>query len=121
MKRKRTLRCVLAALCLGAFAGSAVPAPAAVPTGQIIAVFGNAPFPFATPRVVVIKGNPAVFHNFDTVLHNVTSTQGLFASATIGLGKSSTIAAVANLAPGTYNFVCSLHPAMKGQLIVRAL
>jgi plastocyanin len=118
--RKRTIRLLLAALCLAAFAGSAAPAPAAVPTGQIVAVFGNAPFPFATPRVVVIQGNVAVFHNLDTVLHNVTSTtRGLFASATIGFAKSSTIAAVAKLKPGTYNFYCTLHAAMKGQLIVK--
>jgi plastocyanin len=120
MTRKRTIRITLAAFAFAALAGASVPSNAAL-NGQIIAIPGNAPFPFPTARVVVAQGSVAVFHNFDTVLHNVTSTKGLFASASIGLGKSSTISAVARLAPGTYAFVCTFHPAMKGQLIVRKL
>jgi len=120
MTSRRTLRIGLAALALATFAGSGVPSNAA-PTGQIIAIPGNAPFPFPTARVVVTQGSAAVFHNLDLVLHNVTSTKGLFASQSIGLGKTTTISAVARLAPGTYAFVCTFHPAMKGQLIVRKL
>jgi len=91
------------------------------PQGQIIAVFGNATFPFPTARVVITPGSTVTFRNFDVVAHNVTSTAGLFSSATIGLSGATSVNRVNLLPPGTYPFVCSLHPNMKGALIVKKL
>jgi polyvinyl alcohol dehydrogenase (cytochrome) len=78
---------------------------------------------FATPVVVVGQGDTLLFNNLDPVAgHNLTSDDGgrTFASATIAQGQSSEVAGVDKLAPGTYNFVCTLHAWMKGAIEVTA-
>jgi len=43
----------------------------------------------------------------------------LFYSPLIGLNQSEEVLGVGNLKPGTYSFLCTLHPGMKGKLIVQ--
>ena len=88
-----------------------------LPTGRIIAIFGNSSFPFATARVVISQGSTVTFTNLDVALHNVTSSR--FSSASIGLAKSTPVNGTASLPPGTYAFRCTFHPLMTGALIVK--
>lgn len=81
---------------------------------------------FVPPDVTVNRGDGVVHHNTDPFDHNLTSVergsdgQPLFAGATIGAGQSATVEGVSRLAPGTYDFVCTLHAAnMRGTLTVR--
>lgn len=94
---------------------------------------------YATPAVVVPQGNGATYVNGDAIAHDVQA-DGVFGSDTnpwcapngfalghcpafwtpvIGLGKSVPVQGVLGLTPGTYPFTCSIHPGMKGSLIVQ--
>ena len=46
------------------------------------------------------------------------SPAGLFGTPLIGLGESATVAGVEALAPGEYEFYCSLHANMRGTITV---
>ena len=48
--------------------------------------------------------------------HTVTAADGSFDSGQIPSGNA--VSFVAPSAPGTYQFVCTIHPSMQGQLIV---
>jgi plastocyanin len=69
--------------------------------------------------VLIRQGDPLNYTNLDTVTHNVVSDTGLFQSSTVGLGTTTAVNGVNTLSPGTYQFHCSLHPWMTGQLIVK--
>jgi polyvinyl alcohol dehydrogenase (cytochrome) len=96
---------------------------------------------FATPYMVVQRGGALQYANFDLVRHDVvqdvtadhTSLKSgkakwcrqfrkgkcpLFYSPLIGLDESENVLGVSSLKPGTYSFYCTLHPGMKGKLIV---
>ena len=70
------------------------------------------------------QGEKLVFHNGDTVAHDVTATsQGkdnkpLFTSGSTDAGKSATVDGAQYLTEGHYDFICSIHPNMKASLHV---
>jgi plastocyanin len=65
-------------------------------------------------------GGPLNFTNLDIVQHDVVSDDGIFRSDLIGLGQTTPIEGLENVQAGrTYGFFCSIHPGMRGQLIVR--
>jgi plastocyanin len=111
-----------AALLLGLLsAGPSSSGAVKITTGQIIALPG-ATLPlgnYATPTVVVRRGNSAVFRNYDIAQHDVDSNNFLFSTPLIGTGKSITIWQVATLPVGKYQFHCSLHSWMKGRILVK--
>jgi plastocyanin len=116
--RKRVAAAVLAAAALALAApqvSSAANSPLPVIAGPSAALSG-----YATPRIVLPRGRTLIFRNFDVTFHNVVSkTPNLFASALIGLGKNAKVAGTQSLKSGSYDFICTLHSAMKGVLIVR--
>jgi len=68
------------------------------------------------PAVLTVKiGTRVVWTNYDSVLHNVQSADGSIKSKTISNGQ--TVAYTFNK-PGTYDYICGLHPSMKGKVIV---
>lgn len=79
---------------------------------------------FLPNTVVSPEGSEVTFANFDQTIHDVTAVdrgpdnQPLFRSALIGYQESAPVEGTADLAPGTYAFICSIHPGMKGDLIV---
>jgi polyvinyl alcohol dehydrogenase (cytochrome) len=77
---------------------------------------------YATPVVVASQGDTLRFNNLDPLGgHDLKSvTPGLFSSPVIGGGETAPVAGVDKLAPGTYRFVCSVHPWMNGVLEVGA-
>jgi plastocyanin len=55
--------------------------------------------------------------NNDSTTHTLTSkTVGRFDTGDIGAGRQASFTAPS--APGTYQFVCTIHPFMTGTLIV---
>ncbi len=69
------------------------------------------------PQTLVVNLNDTVRAiNNDGVPHTVTSDQGLFDSGTIRPGKSKQAVAKRR---GTYPYHCSIHPFMKGTIIVQ--
>jgi plastocyanin len=72
------------------------------------------------------QGERLIFHNGDTVAHDVTASQQgpdnkpLFKSPITDAGKSATVDGTQYLATGHYDFICSIHPNMKATLHVTA-
>jgi plastocyanin len=114
------------------------PATAAV----AVTVPGSFVAGFATPAVVASQGEAITYANADIAPHNFIAldvflakkaakkTQWcsaydkgkcpIFWSDTIGAGATTDVRGVENLEAGaTYTFFCSVHPNMKGTLIIR--
>ncbi|MDX6581953.1 MAG: Cupredoxin-like domain [Solirubrobacterales bacterium] len=76
---------------------------------------------FLTPSVTIQPGEKLSFLNPDVAAHDVTSVEpGLFASKTVGAGSEVPVTGADSLPPGVYEFLCSVHPYMKGTLTVGA-
>lgn len=90
--------------------GAATSAAAAPPV-QVIGIDGMR---FQPGSLVIRQGERVTWANKDFVPHTATHADA-FDSGHIGPGGSWSFVA---LKPGTYNYVCTFHPSMKGVLIV---
>ena len=111
------MRLRTALLQLGAVLAFAVIAPvalsqAAKPGAAI--VIKN--FDFSPMTVTIPVGGQVTWTNKDGEIHTVTSLDGAFRSGGLDQDDSFTFRFTK---PGTYAYVCSVHPRMKGQVIVR--
>jgi plastocyanin len=71
---------------------------------------------FAPARITVAAGTKVTFTNDGTQPHNASSADG--GGWDTGLLTKGQSASVTFNQPGTYNFICSPHPSMIGQVIV---
>ena len=72
---------------------------------------------FIPTRLTVKVGEKVTWRNDDSVDHNVIAQQGAdFKSRAFGQGGTYTFRPKE---PGTINYVCTLHPGMDGELVVR--
>jgi polyvinyl alcohol dehydrogenase (cytochrome) len=92
----------------------------------IVAGPGAASTTYATPAMVTQPGAALTFGNLDAAQHDVTAVEKdpkgkpLFGTPLIGLGQTAPVEGTDRLTAGrTYEFFCSIHPGMRGQLIVR--
>jgi plastocyanin len=70
-----------------------------------------------TPSVLSVSAGTAVtWINKDDTPHLVVSTQNKFASGVLDEDQRFTVTLTE---PGTYDYFCSIHPKMQGQLVVR--
>jgi plastocyanin len=110
--RTRTLINAVATAML--LAGS----PAAISTAQAqqsnAVVIKN--FDFAPMSITVKAGTSVTWKNLDGEPHTVTSADGLFRSGAIDQNESFTFKFDK---PGTYKYVCSIHPKMMAAVIVQ--
>jgi plastocyanin len=116
------------AICATAFigAGALLALPADTPSTPRTASTGDQPatdqpftdlvieeFAFGSPSVRTGATVPVV--NRDGVEHTVTADDGTF-DITVGPGSTTTFDAPST--PGTYTFVCLIHPSMSGSIAV---
>jgi len=98
----------------------AVPGLPGAPGGgaglPILSLPGSVATTFLPPLAVVPQGSGATYINLDIANHNVQSTQGLFRSAVVSTGGTAAVVGVENLPPGSYPYICVIHPYMKGTL-----
>jgi plastocyanin len=82
---------------------------------------------FDASEYMLDQGEVLTFKNADTASpgpHNVTATdkgpdgKPLFASETIGNGKQAPVGGAQQLAAGSYDFICTVHPFMAATLVV---
>jgi plastocyanin len=87
-------------------------------------IYAAPPNQFVGGDITIAQGEKVTFTNGDTVTHDVTAaTKGtdgnpLFASEKIGAGQSAGVAGAEYLTTGSYAYICSIHPGMKGTITV---
>jgi polyvinyl alcohol dehydrogenase (cytochrome) len=81
---------------------------------------------YATPTATAPVGGPLDFSNLDNVQHDVSSVETtpagdpLFRTPLIGLGETVPVEGLDRVESGrSYEFFCTLHPGMRGNLVVR--
>jgi plastocyanin len=109
MDRRRRLVAAVAGMALIALLG----AGSAVAADQAVAISG---FTFSPTTVTVGVGDTVTWTNSDAQAHTATSGSAWDTGA-IGGGDSTS---VTFRSAGTYDYVCSFHPAMTGRVVVRA-
>jgi plastocyanin len=101
--------------------------PVAPPTGTaILAGPGAASTTYATPVMVTQVGGPLSFANLDLPQHDVVADElapdgtPLFSSRLSGIGEVVPVEGLDRVQSGRqYGFYCSIHPGMRGTLLVR--
>jgi plastocyanin len=73
-------------------------------------------FHFTPVSLTVSSGTAVVWKNLDGEPHTVVSDAGLFRSSGLDQDDSFTFKFDK---PGTYRFICSIHPQMMGTIIVQ--
>lgn len=95
--------------------GPGYPAPSGVTAPPAAAVLTIQGFEFVAPAVA--PGAPLTVSNLDATEHTVTAKDGSFRSGAVSGGQQATV--TAPVAPGQYDYFCSIHPDMTGTLTVR--
>jgi plastocyanin len=73
-------------------------------------------FHFSPMSLAVPAGTEVIWKNLDGEPHTVVSIEGVFRSS--GLDQNDSFAFKFDR-PGTYKFLCSIHPQMLGTIIVK--
>src|SRR5215207_7784777 len=109
---------VLATGCGGGNSGpSAGAAPSAGGSSGTPSAITISNFKFSPSTLRVKDGSRIKVANDDSAPHTVTSDDGnSFDSGTVASGASTTVQAPA---AGTYSYHCTIHPFMKGELVVK--
>ncbi len=132
---RRSIVSLIACVCV-------VWAPAHARAAEALAGPGGFAAGFLTPVVVIAPGEAITFTNLDAAPHNFVASDAfvpkkaakkakwcsgfdkgkcpLFWSPTIGTGESAAVEGTDKVEAGAqYAFICTLHPNMKGTLVVR--
>nr|WP_286150318.1 cupredoxin family copper-binding protein [Mycobacterium sp. ST-F2] len=88
--------------------------PAPAPAGPNAVDIDN--FAFAPAELTVPAGTTVTWTNHDEDPHNVVAEGGQFRSPTMGSGATFSYAFTT---PGTFTYVCGIHPFMHGTVVVR--
>jgi plastocyanin len=75
-------------------------------------------FAFAPKSMTVSPGATVTVKNNDSTAHTLTANNKSFDTGGINAGGSKTFTAPTK--PGTYAYICTIHPFMKGTLVVKA-
>ncbi|MGQ0632243.1 MAG: plastocyanin/azurin family copper-binding protein [Sporichthyaceae bacterium] len=114
----RPAAAVTGALAITALATLGMPAATAAPTAVSGATIDIAirDFAFSQPLTTVATGDSVTWTNVDKAPHDATSTSGPaeFGSGTLSTGQTYTHTFTV---PGTYAYICEIHPNMKATII----
>ncbi|WP_436795577.1 cupredoxin domain-containing protein [Actinospongicola halichondriae] len=83
---------------------------------ETVDVIEIAEFEFAPVDATVAAGSEVTFRNADGTPHTATASDGSFNTDSVASDSEGTITAPDE--PGSYAYICSFHPFMKGSLIV---
>ena len=72
-------------------------------------------YSFSPAEIKIGKGTEVVWKNSDGVDHTVTAADGSFDSGTLGPGGEYKKRFDK---PGTYPYICEMHPSMAGSIVV---
>ncbi len=103
---------VLAALLFASLILVAAPGSAAAPANTTIEL---KTFMFSPTTVTVVAGTTVTWKNLDPEPHTIASVDGAFRSGALDEGDKFSFTFAT---PGSYRYVCSIHPQMVGTVIV---
>jgi plastocyanin len=83
-------------------------------SGRVAVTISN--YMFMPMSLTVKPGTTVTWTNDDSVDHTVTSTSKVFTSGNIAHGKSFSYTFTK---PGTYEYMCTIHPFMTASVVVR--
>lgn len=66
---------------------------------------------FSPANLTVAAGDTITFTNMDSAPHTATATGGAFDTGRLSRGESATVTINA---AGSFDYICSVHPRMKG-------
>ena len=72
-------------------------------------------FKFSPSTLKIKAGTKVTWTNQDSAPHNVKSSDGTLNSPDLGRGDSWSFTFTSK---GTYNYICGIHPSMKGSITV---
>jgi plastocyanin len=101
---RRALAAAAAALLVGSVA--------AAPAEHMVTIDG---FEFHPSTIAINKGDVVVWHNNDPVPHTATAKDAGLDSGEVAASTSFRFTAAR---AGRFEYICTLHPTMKGVLIV---
>jgi plastocyanin len=105
---------ILRTMTYALFAGAILfSAPAAADDVNTVTIKN---FDYAPMALTVSAGTTVTWHNMDGEPHTVVSVDGVFRSAALDSGESF---AFTFAKPGTYKYVCSIHPKMMATVTVK--
>ena len=87
---------------------------AAPPPGPDVVSIAN--FHFGPEQVTVVAGAAITWVNTDASPHQVVLTGGPQKTPILLKGQSATLTIAE---PGTYDYICGLHPSIKGKIVVK--
>ncbi|OBA61746.1 amidase [Mycobacterium sp. 1100029.7] len=93
-------------------ASTSVTAPAAPVSGDQVTIDG---FAFAPATLTIKAGSTVTWTNRDEEPHTVAASDGSFHSPGMGTGAVFTHTFPS---AGTFDYVCSIHPMMRGTVVV---
>lgn len=97
---------------------SSPPPSSASPSGRTQAKITIDNFKFSPATLTVAPGTKITVTNKDSTTHTLTAITGkAWNTGDIAAGKTVTFTAPKK--PGTYQYMCTIHPFMKGSLTVR--
>lgn len=111
MTRRSRCRAVVSLLAVLALASSGE--AVAAETSKTVVIEG---LKFQPATLTVHQGDTIVWRNRDFFPHNVTAQGGAFKSGDIAASGSWNYKATKK---GEFPYICTLHPTMKGTLIVK--
>lgn len=122
VRRRALLQQALAGTSLAAVAGFARAAPAGASTVRVAdnqkdRTVDIKNFAFVPATLTVPAGTRVVWTNRDDEAHLVASTNGAF-KASPAMDTNDTFAMVFDK-PGTYAYFCTIHPMMRGTVVVK--
>jgi plastocyanin len=114
-RTNRTLPALVVGVLLAAsvFVASPVIAGASSKTASI--TIKN--FMFSPMKLTVTPGETIKVTNKDTVTHTLTSTNGKFNTGNVAHDVTKSFKAP--MKPGVYDYICSIHQYMTGEIIVK--
>ncbi len=68
---------------------------------------------FNPPTLEVAAGDTVTFTNEDSAPHTATANDGSFDTGRLSRGQSATVTIGA---AGSFDYICSVHPSMKGNV-----
>jgi plastocyanin len=106
--------CVVTALAVAALAAGA-PASQGAPAADAEVQIDQ--YAFLPQRITVKPGTTVTWTNDDDDSHTVASSSKLFKSKALDTGDKFSFTFTT---PGTYAYICSVHPYMTGAVVVEA-